>query len=140
MRTFKFRVWNQKDKEWENPSILEVFDRSGIFRPLYDPREDYIITQSTNAKDKNGAEIYEGDIIKVERSHTKDIETNPGVFSVQLIEDGEEIGYVLWDWSLYRFSVGFKRYDDYDDFTGGHRSEVVGNIFENTELVPWYPK
>lgn len=140
MREFKFRVWNQKDKEWENPAILEVFDRSGVFRPLYEPREDYVIMQWTGGEDKNKKEIYEGDIVKVQRCYTRPFINDDVEIDYKHIEGEEEVGYILWGWATYNFLIGYRRYDDYDDFRVGHRCEVIGNVFENPELVPWYPK
>jgi hypothetical protein len=63
MREIKFRVWNSRNKNWDTPALLEVFNADGILVHLYDSKSEHtIIQQYTGLKDKNGKEIYEGDI------------------------------------------------------------------------------
>jgi hypothetical protein len=62
-RPLKFRVWNVKDNEWDNPAILEVMGDDCELRALYNPPENYVIHQFTGAHDKTGEEIWEGDIV-----------------------------------------------------------------------------
>lgn len=137
MREFKFRVWNIKDKEWDNPAILEIFDKSGIFRPLYDPVENYVIQQFTGLKDKYGKEIYEGDIIKSKRWWTKPF-VKDGHVDYEFIEGEEEIAQIFFGNCSFLVSFEHLRYDDVDEITKHdvpHRLEVIGNIFENPDLL-----
>ena len=127
-REIKFRVWSIEDKQWVNPNILEVWDdsgklepfeyvKSGTLNPLYTPKENYIIQQYTGVTDKNGVEIYEGDIIQYGIDLSKRIGVAgfiAGIFVCNWIDDQteNELGYMLTQDTL-----------------------VIGNEFENPELL-----
>jgi uncharacterized phage protein (TIGR01671 family) len=140
MRKFKFRAWNINRKRWETGLGL-YFDDSklGDFSECFHNQEDendYVIQQWTGLLDKNGKEVFEGDIVKYARTRIETTEEPKGIFSSKLIELGEDIGEI--DFMGFEFVVSFdhKRYDDIEKLGNyPHRFEVIGNIFENPELL-----
>lgn len=116
MREIKFRAW------CPDGNRMEYQDRK---TPLWigDILTDshYIPMQYTGRKDKNGKEIYEGDIVREEGN---DLLFGPVIFS------DEEVcfGYVN----------KCKAYNDpnYNEFNGHlFTVEVIGNIYENPNLL-----
>ena len=84
-----------------------------------DPRT---ITQSIGKKDRNGKDIFEGDIVKV----------HPNYEGLD-----EKVGLIEYnkDCALYRIGTEYWAYlaASFSPF----QLEVIGNIFENPELVSW---
>ena len=131
MREIKFRAWLKEDKKMVNVETMDFADKSMQYlekseivnayllrRVIFD---DIELMQYTGLKDKNGAEIYDGDIVLVELSGTSTwyktvVKFKEGAFIASLI-DGEDYFYI--------FNRGF----DSNDF------EILGNIYENKNLL-----
>ena len=107
MKEIKFRAWDEGCML--GPMGLQLSDSAEW---IYNLTNDAILMQYTGMKDKNGVEIYEGDII--EGSH----DFGPGGFvrRKDQVSFHPELGY-LWDyWVLPTL-------------------EVIGNVHENPELL-----
>jgi uncharacterized phage protein (TIGR01671 family) len=123
MREIKFRMFDTLEKQFMNDSrVLE----SKLWA-LQD-NERFIYQQYTGLRDKNGKEIYEGDIVKWTRLTFADC-------SRTVIEKSEDIvGEVYWAetmWAIGDRNRGYLLLPHFkhDVF------EVIGNIYENPELL-----
>ena len=124
MREYKFRVWDKISKRMvysDDYGCLSDFFNENTFdyHTNFKPRDTYVLMQYTGLKDKNGKQIYEGDIVEWfeenGRFHYKGIvENKPGWF---LIKDKLACRRIL-----------VKLMEAYN-------IEVIGNKYENPELL-----
>ena len=122
----KFRAWLKKRQEMDN----EIDHISWLEDELYCigdeitymvSAEDLVLMQSTGLVDKNGKEIFEGDIVRQVRTQPiTENETITGVVTMiegawLIMNDCEQLASYLWS--------------ETDE------NEIIGNVYENRELL-----
>lgn len=132
MREYKFRVWDTENKEMLKVQELDFEDtfyggrlsiRTDQYNDYFDI-EDMILMQYTGLKDKNGKEIYEGDIIFDSFYERKaKVVFLEGAFWLDYIEDFKE------------YETIHKRYQLLANYDNKSVLEVIGNIYDNKKLL-----
>ena len=120
MRPIKFRAWDKKEKMMVGLGNLDEIMLLGAIstKSILDK---YIVMQFTGLKDKNGNEIYEGDLIK---SGTKAVTPFEVIykknFGARFMLKGISHPHnkVIWK-SLQKAT----------------KLEIIGNIYENKDLL-----
>lgn len=117
-REIKFRAWDKRHNSMEYINDLYWFEENGI----HDFNDDnYIFMQNTGLKDKNGKEIYDSDIVKVTWGSGKIV-----FYEVKYCES---LGY------HYLRDTKNKEDDDIICVYDYSQMDVIGNVFDNTELL-----
>ncbi|CAF1772701.1 hypothetical protein NRS6084_03906 [Bacillus subtilis] len=136
MREIKFRAWNKE----KSIMVYEDEDNSSAYwdgvclsdieminaRLKYS--STYIWMQYTGLKDRNGREIYEGDILQISNKENKD-------YHMEVLWTGQGFGYTIIRNETKRsgYIVGHHSERGLNFYNGA--SEVIGNIYEDPELL-----
>ena len=126
MRTIKFRAWNKELKYMLVEAVEFREDR--VKNTTLGGNWEWM--QFTGLTDKNGKEIYEGDIVYAELNRFKYI-VKLGRYFIYNV-DGDQ------DWQN-GFYIESKMHSKFDPYEGIGESDkflvVIGNIYENSDLL-----
>ncbi|HEL1556043.1 TPA: hypothetical protein TXJ05_000177 [Streptococcus suis] len=120
--TQKFRAWDKASHAWRHDiyigldGLAKDLSQTGE-EPFELPLDDVIIMQSTGLFDKNGKEIFEGDVVEVfDSRYTVFYDSENASFRLKPRDKRWNTDYM----SNYAHEASF---------------EIIGNIYENPELV-----
>lgn len=133
MREIKFRVWNKLVSVMEEVEAIEFKDliegREGVFTGLHYwiDAKDCELIQYTGLKDKNGTEIYEGDILQEQ-------EGMKGKYIIVPMLGGLSIHNLRNYGQKHNELISYPT-NDAQTSAWISEQEVVGNIYKNPELL-----
>ena len=110
MRDIKFRAWDKLKKR-----IITSIELKDYTMDWFEYNGDLTFMQFTGLLDKNGKEIYEGDIVKIGKDLIEEVKWITG--EKWLAKECPVIGWVNFS-NIYTQPI-----------------EVIGNIYENSELL-----
>lgn len=144
MRTIKFRAWDGKKmvvvdgldclRDGKPIVCVSVDGKGGL--PMENIGEVPIM-QFTGTLDKNGREIYEGDVVRIVKDETQKFGNTPHQEGLLF----GDVASVEWNETNVRYSLFPKGeleegdIDYYCAWTGWNWLEIIGNIYENPDLL-----
>ena len=126
-RTIKFRAWDKKHNKMRQPSVnmlVDSYNGTAWWQFGYNVPEpmEVILIQSTGLLDKNGKEIWEGDIVCfVEDVAVETIGGHP-----RYEPEGKFVEVRIPDFFISIYN---------EEVPPVTELEIIGNIYENPELL-----
>ncbi len=135
-REIKFRAWDKKRKNMSRVGSVEFIDKSPEQRPGVNvftdedkirndhwiDAENAVLMQYTGLKDKNGKEIYEGDVLEL--------------WGISIVVWNEDA--CCFQYAYHAIGRGTSTGGRMTNTLYKHKEkdyEIIGNIYENPELI-----
>jgi uncharacterized phage protein (TIGR01671 family) len=140
-RQLKFRIWDKQNNifiyVWDASHKRLAISLNGlVYSGMYDdvlPENDYTIQQYTGLKDRDGKDIYEGDIIEHTFSKTTDDETS--IHFGSKLNGSVSFCNHLCAYILTIISDDRHNGDTFQLMNHAPSKKIIGNVFENPELI-----
>lgn len=156
MRQIKFRAQDIASNKWLYGDLRHHKDDVCIFEQGGNKGEQVkhdTIGQFVGLKDKNGKEIYEGDILRVKEYENlliKEFIDDNDKYSLFTLEDAkgelrdEYVTPVVWNEGCFDLSTNGSYFNMFVSCIFGNMKrssplfefEIIGNIYENADLIP----
>lgn len=148
----RFRAWHKTWKEMGKVTCIHFDDKQSVISMFCEEEQassallddEVILMQSTGLKDKNGQEIFEGDILKFNdewEDYCQEGYVDGSSEGINYVLIGSEMTYFIFEKTKYPDSslfyyvneehLTFQEVMEDNEF----EFEIVGNIYENPELL-----
>jgi len=114
MKEIKFRTWDTYRRLMTTPAIIIGGKEYNVWSENISKPDDTIYMQYTGLKDKNGKDIYEGDILNYVDG-----------------DYGSEQAYSV----TFKYGMFYLGNDSLWHYTSSGKYKIIGNIHENPELL-----
>lgn len=121
-REIKFRTWYMPFGPKGSMQEMIYRKASSILAFSEMSPDNYIVEQYTGLKDANGKEIYEGDIVRMQR---------PGFHERACYE----VKYFVQDVCIFQIVKVTDGSTLFESPSNGHDVEIIGNVHTNPELL-----
>ena len=147
MREIKFRAWHKEKKIMGEVLGIDILHKETFFSNEDVDCYEHVdfknieLMQYTGLKDKNGKEIYEGDVVKL-------VHTGIEISADRLEDLKRFVGIIKYENGIFKivrtekslieskyFEMEQKKVSEIFIYSKLYDLEVIGNIFENKELL-----
>ena len=124
--SYEFKQWDLKFRDWDAKyKLMDYSEKFDSLAEFFSECTEGVIMQWTGLVDKTGRDIYEGDVLASAGGHTRlvSFQADNGSFCMAHLNHLNMTWANPWQPMQQEYLNEFKH-------------EVVGNIFENPELIP----